>query len=100
MLAGRGRSTELINQHELEGTEGNLKADIRSFSNSKEWKIQSFKREGGDILNWAKTESAQKKTKNVFCCFSESVQTRDVKQAVRGLSWPSYISLSVEQYLP
>ena len=87
VLAGRGRSTELINQHELEGTEGNHKADIRSFSNSKEWKIQSFKRgggEGGEILNWAKTESAQKKTKKVFCCFSESIQARDVKQAVHG----------------
>jgi hypothetical protein len=46
MLAGRGRNTELINEHELEGTEGNLKADIRGFINSKEWKTQSFKREG------------------------------------------------------
>jgi hypothetical protein len=51
--AGRGRSFELINQHELEGTEGNLKADFRSFSNSKEWKMQSFKSGVGDILNWA-----------------------------------------------
>jgi hypothetical protein len=57
----------------LEGTEENLKADIRSFSNSKEWKIQSFKRGGGDILNWAKTGSAQKKTKKVFRCVSESI---------------------------
>ena len=83
--AGSGRSIEFINQHKLEDSEGNLKADIRSFSNSKEWKIRSFKRGGGGILNWGDTGSAQKKNKTVFCCFTESIQIRNVKQAVGGL---------------